>query len=41
MSGIRAAAVQMQHAPGDKESNLTKTESFVQPAASAGVAGLR
>ena len=37
MSGIRAAAGQMQHAPGDKESNPAKIEGFVLEAASAGL----
>lgn len=33
MQDIRAAAVQFQHAPGDKESNLGKVRAFVKRAA--------
>jgi predicted amidohydrolase len=37
MQGLRAGTVQLQHAPGDKESNFEKTEGFVRRAASEGV----
>ena len=34
---IRAAAVQFEHAPGDKAANLSKIDRFLERAASAGV----
>ncbi len=37
MPSIRAAAVQLNHAPGDKETNLDKIEGFVRKAAEGGV----
>ncbi len=37
MQDIRAATVQFQHAPGDKDRNLATIERFVQEAASRGV----
>ena len=37
MNKIRAAAVQFQHNPGDKQSNLRKIEGFSESAASKGV----
>ena len=37
MSSIRAAAVQLNHLPGDKEANLGKIEEFVRKAADEGV----
>jgi len=37
MSSIRAAAVQLNHLPGDKETNLGKIQEFVRKAADEGV----
>src|SRR3954471_24657599 len=37
MSTIRAAAVQFEHAAGDKEANFAKIESFIRRAAEQGV----
>jgi predicted amidohydrolase len=37
MNNIRVAAVQFEHAPGDKEANFAKIESFAAAAARAGV----
>jgi len=37
MSSVRAAAVQLNHLPGDKEANLGKIEEFVRKAADEGV----
>lgn len=37
MKDIRAAAVQFNHKPGDKQANLETIRSFVAPAAEAGV----
>ncbi len=37
MRDIRAAAVQFEHAPGDKQANFDKIRHFVQQAASQGV----
>ena len=37
MKNIRAAAVQFEHAPNDKEANLRKIRSFVEEAAGRGV----
>jgi predicted amidohydrolase len=37
MKDVRVAAVQFEHAPGDKEANLTKIRDFTQQAASQGV----
>ena len=37
MRDIRVAAVQFEHAPGDKEANLQKIRSFVEEAARQGV----
>ncbi len=37
MKNIRAASVQFNHAPGDKESKLDRIRSFVEDAASRGV----
>ncbi len=37
MPSVRAAAVQLNHAPGDKEANLGKIEGFVRKAAAEGV----
>ena len=37
MKNIRVASVQMHHAPGDKQSNLTKIKTFVERAAGRGV----
>src|SRR5919107_4993714 len=34
---IRAASVQLQHAPGDKQANLEKIRGFVRAAAARGV----
>src|SRR2546423_15155971 len=33
MKNIRAASVQFQHSPGDKQSNLNKVRTFVEAAA--------
>lgn len=37
MTSLRAAAVQLNHVPGDKEANLEKVEGFVREAADQGV----
>ena len=37
MPTLRAAAVQCEHAPGDKEANFEKVEAFTQQAAGDGV----
>lgn len=37
MNDLRAAAVQFQHRPGDKEHNLSRVETFTEQAASRGV----
>jgi predicted amidohydrolase len=37
MDGLRAAAVQLHHAPGDKEANLGKIEGFTRTAAAEDV----
>ena len=34
---VRVAAVQFEHAPGDKQANLNKIRHFVERAAQAGV----
>ncbi len=37
MKTLRVAAVQFEHAPGDKQANFAKVEAFVQQAAAQGV----